>query len=459
VPQAPHILLVDDDAAVREVVGFQLSEAGYRVTSAADGLQAQARVTADPDSIGMVLSDVRMPGLDGLGLLRWLKGHHPEIPVVLVSAFSDVDCVVQAMQDGAADYLTKPVRQSELVVRVQRCFEGRRVRDENERLRRDLSGGSLGRLLGSSGPMVALRRLIQRIAASEATILIQGQSGTGKELVARSLHELSDRAAKPFVSVNCGAIPSELLESELFGHERGAFTGASSRHVGRLERAAGGTLFLDEVAELPLAQQVKLLRVLQERRFERVGGTAELEADLRILAATHHDLRSEVEAGRFREDLYYRLAVLPIDLPSLRDRTGDMSVLSRHFARQYGGPAVRVDDALIAALERHDWPGNVRELQNVMQRLVLLRQNDQLTARDFVPSGGPRSASSVVVPGQLSLPGQGFSLPALERELILKALAMHQGNQSATARYLQIPRHVLLYRLARYEADPQESPG
>ncbi len=297
--------------------------------------------------------------------------------------------------------------------------------------------------------MAELRELIERVARSDATILIQGESGTGKELVARALHELSDRREGPFVSVNCGAIPSDLLESELFGHEPGAFTGAKHRHIGRVERADGGTLLLDEVAELPAAHQVKLLRVLQERVLDRVGGTAEIPVNIRVVAATHRDLRAEVESGRFRDDLYYRLAVIPIPVPPLRDRPGDALMLARLFARKHSKRDLVFDPSLSEAIERHTWPGNVRELENAVQRLVLVRGSDTLVADDLRLTA-PISPRSVLAPGRLELPPDGFSLPELEREIIEKALDRHDGNRTHAARYLGIPRHVLLYRLSKY---------
>ena len=443
-----NILLVDDDAGVRQVVAYQLRAAGWTVEAVASGPAAQETLTRSPGCFQLVITDVRMPDMSGLELLRWSRENHPALEVILISAFGDLDVAVEAMRDGAADYLTKPVKRAELEARVQRCLERVVLVRENEALRRELGGGPLERIIGVSETTQGLKTLIRRIAPSDASVLITGESGTGKELVAKALHELSPRASRPFVTVNCGAIPSELLESELFGHERGAFTGAVRRQIGRFERASGGSLFLDEIGELRTDHQVKLLRVLQERILERVGGDRPIEVDVRVIAATHRNLSDAVAQGAFRDDLYYRLAVLPIRLSPLRDRPDDIEALTRHFVAS----EAQLSTGLIAALRAHAWPGNVRELKNVVERMLLLRAGRNLTEQDFVPDPIARAPSGRLEPGQLVLPEAPFSLPDLEREIVLKALEINGGNQSRTARYLGIPRHVLLYRLEKYRA-------
>ena len=442
-----RILVVDDDAGVREVLGFQLRAVGYRVTVAEDGAAARSLIEASGEGFHLVVADVRMPGMDGIELLRWVKGNAPGTEVVLVSAFGEVEKAVEAMRVGALDYLVKPVKRGELEARIRHALERVALVRENQQLRRRLGNGPLDQLVGVSEPIQALKDLVRRVAPSNAAVLILGESGTGKELVARALHELSDRASGPFVTINCGAIPADLLESELFGHEKGSFTGAVRDQVGRFERANGGTLLLDEVAELRPDHQVKLLRVLQERLIERVGGRGTIPVDVRVVAATHRDLRSEVRGGRFRDDLYYRLAVVPIDVPPLRDRPGDVVVLSRHFL---SGCAVSLTPDLEAKLAAWPWPGNVRELQNVIERMALLRSSDQLTVADFRPDSVGDLAPVRLTPGHVRLPDEPFSLPELTREIVLKAIERFDGNQSGTARYLGIPRHVLLYRLDKY---------
>ena len=445
-----RILFVDDEASVREVLTYQLEQAGLPACEASSAAQAQALIQAEPERFDLVVSDVRMPEMSGLELLAWIKAEHPAIEVILVSAFADVDVAVDAMRQGAADYLAKPVKRRELLARVHRCLAQVALRRENEALRRALRSDPLTRIVGVSQPIVALKSLIRRVASSDATVLVTGESGTGKELVARALHDLSGRSG-PFVSVNCGAIPAELLETELFGHERGAFTGATRRRIGRMEQATGGTLLLDEVGELRPDHQVKLLRVLQERVIERIGGNVATPIDVRVVAATHRDLAAEVREGRFRSDLYFRLAVLPIAVPPLRDRPEDIQVLARHFA----GADVRLSSSLCEALEGYHWPGNVRELRNQLERMRLLSGEPTLTASDFRPDAIGPEVDGVLTPGRLRLPTEPFSLPELEREIVEKALWMQGGNRSAAARYLGIPRHVLIYRLEKYGIDVQ----
>ena len=449
-----RLLLVDDDDGVREILGFQLREAGVDVTAVADGESALAAFS--PGAFDLVLTDVRMPGMSGLELLAQVRELDPEVEVILISAYADVEKAVEAMRTGASDYLTKPVKRRELEVRVGRCIERSRLRRENRRLRHALGADPLAGIEGVSRQIAELKALLRRLATSDATVLVTGESGTGKELAARAIHAASDRRDGPFVTVNCGAIPADLLESELFGHERGAFSGAVRQQKGRIERANGGTLLLDEVGELRLDHQVKLLRVLQEHQVERLGGDRVLPVDVRFVAATHRDLRRAVRDGAFREDLYYRLAVLLIEIPPLRERPADVRALARHFlARHPDAREVHMAPELEEALVAYPWPGNVRELQNALERMVLLRRSDRLGPGDFRPDplddgAGADGATPAVLPGRVRLPDAPFSLPDLEREIIEEALRRNDGNRSKTARFLGIPRHVLLYRLEKY---------
>jgi two-component system NtrC family response regulator len=443
----PTVLVIDDDDSLRRVIEFTLDEAGYRVLTAADGeegLRLFARA-APP----VVLTDIQMPGLSGYEVLRRIKADSPETLVIVITAFGTVEKAVEAMKLGAYDYLTKPFSRDELRLTVGKALAFRGLKEENVRLREQLAEKvDFGHLVGVSDEMQQVFEVVRRVAASEATVLITGESGTGKELVARALHHGSDRGQGSFVPVNCAAIPAELLESELFGHVRGAFTGAVKDRKGKFELADGGTLFLDEVGELPATLQPKLLRALQEREIEPVGG-APRKVDVRVVAATNRDLEAAMAAGSFREDLYYRLAVIPVHLPPLRERRPDVPLLVRHFLAKHGGAAVSVSERALARLAAYDWPGNVRELENAVERMLILRRGETIDEADLPPK--VRRLQTSAPGGVLNLPDEGYPLEELEKEAVLEALRRCDGNQTRAAAFLRIPRHVLVYRMEKYD--------
>ena len=469
----PRVLVAEDDASMRRILEFNLVEEGFDVHLVERGDQAVALLSASTGGAAppfdLVLTDVKMPGADGLAVLRAAKRCHPDLQVILVTAFGTVDHAIEAMAAGAADYITKPFQRAELKARVRQALERGSLARENRDLRRRAAADSDAPIISQSPRMTEVLRVVDRVAQAGVTVLLTGESGTGKELVARRIHRESGRTGA-FVPVNCAALPAALLESELFGHERGAFTGADRSRVGRFEQAQGGTLMLDEVGELPLELQAKILRVLEERVIDRLGGRHRIPIDVGVVAATNRELSTAVHAGTFREDLYHRLSVIPIRLPALRERAEDIPLLVRHFLKTLGAPEVSVAPRLLSELERAPWPGNVRELKNMVSRMLLLRRSEVLDLGDMAPPGGsgegpttqlspgsPQTPTGLLVPGEVVLPEDAFSLPELEKELVLKALARFDGNRSAAARYLGVPRHVLLYRLGKYEADEGEN--
>ncbi len=477
-----RILLIDDDASLREVLAFALADQGHEVETAGDGASGIERLAeVRPD---LVITDLKMPGLDGMEVLRRVRASDPEIPVIVLTAFGRIEEAVAAMQAGAHHYLTKPYNREELKVAVEQALDRRRLLADNRSLRERLREQQRHvELIHASESMERVMETIRRIAPSDATVLISGESGTGKELVARALHTLSDRWERPFVAVNCAAIPHDLLESELFGHERGAFTGAWRDKPGKFVRADGGTLLLDEIADLAPELQSKLLRVIETGSVDPVGSRAPVQVDVRIVVATNADLEARVREGRFRSDLFYRLNVIPIHLPPLRQRPEDVPALWEHFlARFAAGAPIRTSSELLRALMRRPWPGNVRELANLCQRMVLLRGADELSEDDLRAAETPgaegdeagggvgrragggsgdvagepaddAAGQSDRTPGALypaPLPDGQLSLPELERELIVRALEKHRGNKSRAAAYLGVPRHVFLYRMEKF---------
>jgi two-component system NtrC family response regulator len=448
-PSQGRILLVDDDESFLEVMSFLLEEEGYDVVRASSGPEAFERLQAGPFPV--MVTDLKMPGFDGLTLLKKAHGLDPSLLVIVMTAFGDMGTAVAAMKAGAFDFLPKPCDRDHFKLTVRRALEHARLRREVGELR---SGGSSeGKtLVFASQAMADLIAMAERVAAADATILIQGESGTGKELLARRIHTASLRKDGAFVAVNCGAIPRDLLESELFGHAKGAFTGATSDRKGRFLQADKGTLFLDEIAELPLELQSRLLRVLQEKVLDPVGSEHSLPLNVRVLAATNQALDARVAAGQFRHDLFYRLNVVPLHIPPLRERKEDILPLARHFlAKHSGGREWEIPLATAERLVHMPWPGNVRELENLCQRAALLAEEpvfteELLTGRTITPAEAPRLSIEGI-----TLPAEGVSLVDLERAILVRALEMNDYNQSSTARFLRIPRHILLYRMQKFE--------
>ena len=444
-----RIVVVDDEPAQRELIGGFLTKQGHEVFAAGSGTEALAHVR--DRQMDLVLSDCRMPGMSGPDLLQKIKAVNPEIPLILMTAYGTVETAVQAMKDGAADYLTKPLDLEELLVRVGRVTEQARLKREVRELQRQLvERHRLEGIIGESGRMQEVLALVTRVAPSDATVLIRGESGIGKELIARAIHFNSRRAAGPLVSLNCAALPEQLLESELFGHERGAFTGAVAQRKGRFEQADGGTIFLDEIGDLSPTLQVKLLRVLQEREFERVGGNKTLGVDVRILAATHRDLEQAMRDGTFREDLYYRLNVVTIQIPPLRDRREDIPLLLDHFLHKFAEKNRREVTGLTAAARdaflKYDYPGNIRELENLVERAVLLCRGRVIDLEDLPAAvrPGERSADQ---PESRRLPD---ILGQIERQTIREALERCGGVQTQAAEALGISERVLRYKMKKY---------
>ncbi|WP_076790338.1 sigma-54 dependent transcriptional regulator [Chlorobium sp. KB01] len=446
------ILVIDDDTSLRRVLEYNLQEEGYAVEAAASGEEGLARL----EEFGphLVITDMKMTGMDGMRVLKTVRERSPETLVIIITAFGSVDAAVEAMKAGAFDYITKPFNRDTLRITVRKALQFSGLSEENRRLKRVLSDREDFRtIIGSSKEMEQLFAVIRKVADTEASVLITGESGTGKELVARSIHAGSSRRDGPFVTINCAAIPRDLLESELFGHIRGAFTGAIKDKTGKFQLANGGTLFLDEVGELQLELQPKLLRALQEKEVEPVGGSKVEKLDVRVISATNLDIDRAVEEGSFREDLYYRLAVIPLHLPPLRERREDIQLLVRYFSSKHGGEAVTFEKSALALLKEYDWPGNVRELENTVERILIMRNSDTITVDELPSKFREKRTTGRAI---LRLPEEGYPLEQLEREIVVEALERNGWNQTAAARFLRIPRHTLIYRIEKYGI---EQPG
>ena len=441
------VLLVDDDSSVRRVLQFKLQKRGYEVETAANGAEALQHLVEK--SFDLLLSDIRMPKMDGIELLGEAKSAQPGIKVILITAHATVSQAVQAVKLGAFDYITKPFEDEELFVAIDKALQFEKLESENRILRGKLKKVEADKqLIGASKPFKLLKSMIHKIADTDATILITGASGTGKELVARSIHQESSRADKAYIAINCAAIPRELIESELFGHVKGAFTGAVKDKKGKFELADEGTLLLDEISELAIDLQAKLLRVLQENIIEPVGSEIRHPIDVRLIAATNVDLRDRVRVGKFREDLYYRLNVVPLHVPSLHERKEDIPLLAREFIQKYSGKnQISLDSGLIEALMQHSWPGNVRELENLVSRMSILRRGDKLTSKDLPPDFG---SFDLRPDNEEDVSTTRVTLEEAERKIILEALEKTGWNKSKAAKRLDIPRHVLIYRLKKF---------
>jgi DNA-binding NtrC family response regulator len=450
------ILLVEDKESLRHVIRLTLENAGYTVTESADARAAINEISTT--RYRLVLTDLRMPNGSGLDVLRAARTSDPDVPVILMTAFGSIDEAVQAMKDGAHDFLQKPVDSNHLLLLVERALDQARLRNENILLREDWSRRyGFPRIIGESDVMKRVVGETQRVAQTEATVLLLGESGTGKELFARAVHHLSNRRDKPFVAINCAAIPETLIENELFGHERGSFTGASDRRQGKFELASGGTVFLDEIGELPLSVQGKLLRAIEEKVVDRIGGRAQVPVDVRVVAATNKDLKTAVDQGEFRGDLFFRLAVFPLEIPALRERGDDVVLLANHFASQLGhelrGRAAELSNEAIAHIRGRAWPGNVRELENAIERACILSDSLILEPRDLglvsTSIDDDKSLNDFDLSGTLSDVAHR-ALTVVERKKISAALASNSGNKSRTAEDLGISYKTLLNKIKEY---------
>jgi DNA-binding NtrC family response regulator len=451
----PDVLLVEDKESLRRVMRLTLENAGYSVTEASDAREAVNEIGRVPHKI--VLTDLRMPNGSGIDVLRAAKNADSDVPVIVMTAYGSIDEAVQAMKDGAHDFLQKPVDSNHLLLLVERALEQGRLRTENLLLREEWSKRyGFPRIIGESESIKRAVAETQRVAQTDATVLLLGESGTGKELFARAVHHLSKRRDKPFVAINCAAIPETLIENELFGHERGAFTGAGERRLGKFELASGGTVFLDEIGELPLAVQGKLLRVIEERSVDRIGGKAPIPVDVRVVAATNKDLRAAVDSGEFRGDLFFRLAVFPIDIPPLRDRGDDVVLLARHFAAQLGkelrGREAALSDSTVNALRTHGWPGNVRELENSIERACILADGASLEPRDLGLANEQSTDPKAVgfdISGTLGEATERV-VAMVERQKIADALAASDDNKARAAEVLGVSYKTLLTKIKEY---------
>lgn len=463
------ILVVDDEPSLRDVLSIMLKKAGYTTATAVDGEEAVSKV--GKDIYDLVITDLKMPGMGGMDVLKAVKLASPDTVVLVVTAFGSAESAVEAMKLGAYDYLTKPFQIDEVQLIIRNALEKRRLSTENMLLKREMASHStLSSIIGQSEAMQKVFDVIVKVADTRSNVLICGESGTGKELVARAIHYNSSRGHMPFVAMNCSAMPETLLESELFGHMKGSFTGAMSNKAGLFEVADGGSIFLDEIGDMSMPTQVKLLRVIQEREFRRVGGTQDVKVDVRLIAATNRDLEKAVADGSFREDLYYRLDVIPIRLPPLRVRVGDIPLLVQHFlarfAKESGKPSPTLEPEAMQALLAHEWRGNVRELENMIERAVAFCSNGTISAADMRswlhrPVSAPTASPTDLPPDGLDLEGL---ICKIEKELLLKALERTGWVKKKAARLLQLNTRSFRYRLEKYgikggQDDPQDLDG
>ena len=444
------ILIADDEKNMRWILEKSLKDEGFLIIDAKDGEEAFNKfLDGEPD---LIILDYKMPVMDGMEVLKRINKINHKIPVIMITAHGSTEAAVEAMKLGAIDYVQKPFDMEELKIKIRKSLNIDQLNKEIEFLRDEIASAFDNKIIGNSKKMIELFETLGKIGPTNATILITGESGTGKELIANALHSKSLRKDKPYIRVNCGAIPENLLESELFGYEKGAFTGAQNRKLGRFDRAQGGTLFLDEIGELSLGLQVKLLRVLQEREFERVGGTEVIKTDVRIIAATNKDLDKMVEEGLFREDLLYRLKVIPVEIPPLRERKEDIPLLieffTDKFSKELNKENISVEEDVLDILIEYDYPGNIRELQNIIERMVLLATDGRikmgLLPREVI-KGAFSTKKDIFI-----LPNEGISLEEIEKSFVRQALELSKGNQTHAAKLLGISRHALIYRLEKF---------
>ncbi len=447
-----RILVVDDELSMREFISILLEREGYEVLTASDADAALVRLSSS--HIDLVISDVQMPGLNGIELLARIKENTPDTAVLLITAFSTAEQAVEAMKLGAYDYLAKPFKVEEIKILVRNALEKRDLRLENRQLREkaDACDKGYGGIIGTSRRMQEVFHLLRKVADAQTTVLVSGESGTGKELAARAIHQGSPRKTKPFVAVNCGAIPENLIESELFGHVKGAFTGAVGERPGLFEQANGGTVFLDEIGELPLAMQTRLLRVIQEREVRRVGGASTKKVDVRVLAASNRDLAQQVKEGTFREDLYYRINVVQVVMPPLRERVEDIPLLVEHLVRKHGGSGGTVTSEALKALMGYPFPGNVRELENVIERSLVL--DSERISLENLPAQVQGAIKRFDLHAAVDIPDEGIDLePALEnleKQYLLKALEKSGGSKTRAAEFLGMSFRSYRYKLSKF---------
>lgn len=440
------ILVIDDDDSLRRVIELTLRNSGYQVTTAVNGETGLHLFEQLQPAV--VITDVQMPDLSGYQVMARIKASNPDTIVIVITAFGTIEKAVRAMREGAHDYITKPFSREELKQVIDRALKYRASRPLVPDSVEDTSPDE-SLILGQSPAIAQLRVMLGQVAKSNSTVLLEGESGVGKEVFAHEIHRLSDFTAGPFIPVNCAAIPAELLESELFGHVKGSFTGALQNRTGKFEQAENGTLFLDEIGELPLALQPKLLRALQEHIIEPVGGTAKA-ITVRVIAATNRNLEQALIEKNFREDLYYRLAVITLDLPPLRERGDDINLFIHHFMQQKGCDQITIDEAAMDLLRNYNWPGNIRELDNCIERMLVLRAGERLTTLDLPPKIS-KHGQTISTPKDLHLPEKGMALADLEKQAVIDSLEKNNWNQSKAASFLQVPRHTLIYRMEKYQ--------
>jgi DNA-binding NtrC family response regulator len=449
----PGILIAEDEDRLRRLLSILLNDKGYRLSLAANGAEALQMFRAAP--YDLVITDIRMPEMDGIALLTEIKKASPDTPVIVITAFGSIESAVEAMRAGAIDYITKPFEEEKIHLAIDRALKIREILDENRILRQEIREKyNLEQMIAESQQMADVLQISRQVATSNSTVLIMGESGTGKELITRAIHEFSPRAHGPFIAINCAAIPEHLLESELFGHEKGAFTGATDRKIGKFEAASGGTLFLDEIGEMSLQIQAKVLRAIEQQEIGRVGGTKNIKTNIRFIAATNRDLRQLARDGKFREDLFFRINVFPIFVPPLRERTADILPLARFFvqkfAREMGKKISSISPEAEKLLLHNRWDGNVRELQNVIERATIMLHGPELTTSAIsgaMQAGLPASAETG---REFIIPGTGFSLEQHERNLLVQALERTSSNKSRAAKLLGISRATLRYRLEKF---------
>lgn len=442
------VLLIEDNISLASIIKIMLEGEGIYVDHSEDGLKGLKLFQKNLD-YDVVITDIKLPNLSGYEVFENIKKISEDIPVIIITAFGNISDAVKAIKAGAFDYIAKPFDNDEFLLTVKKALEFKRIRNENINLKNFVRSTVKPEIIGESQKIKELEDIIEKIAPTDGTVIITGESGVGKELVAREIHYKSKRSDKPFISVNCSAIPENLFESELFGYKKGAFTGADTDKKGKIQVADGGTIFLDEIGELPFNVQAKLLRFLQEGEIEQLGFSKPVKVDVRVISATNKDLKERVKEGKFREDLYYRLNVFPIYVPPLRERKEDIPLLIKHFMNKYGYKSVKINETVMGKLIEYNWPGNIRELENIIYRLCVMSKDKEIKEEDL-----PTEIRIQNVKGlNITLPEDTLNLEELEKYIILSALKKFNGNKSKTAEYLGVPRHILLYRLEKYDLE------